>query len=59
MVDKSIQRTFLNNFETEMKMLIRDLWTAFMQLGFNWVTDKESSSIPIYFGQVEGISTHR
>jgi len=26
-----------------------------MKLGFNWVTDKESSSILIYFGQAKGI----
>jgi hypothetical protein len=27
----------------------------FVQLGFNWVTDKEYSSILIYFSQVKGI----
>jgi hypothetical protein len=34
------------------------IWGLFMQLGFNWVTDKESSSILIYF-ETRKVFVHR
>ncbi len=48
-----------NNFKrVGEKFLIREEH-AFVQFGFNWATDKESSTILIYLGQVIGLYTQR